>query len=113
MSQGFLKAQMAPGARQVMEMGDVDGCKTTGIDGDCGEHGERSCGLAPKSRSPARGPLLAPQPGRSLGPTMTATDRGARGTEKASGPCPGRKPEQERRRPSEKDAWGPAAPRMW
>lgn len=40
MSQGFLKAQMAPGARQVMEMGDVDGCKTTGIDGDCGELGE-------------------------------------------------------------------------
>lgn len=39
-SQGFLKAQMAPGARQVMEMGDVDGCKTTGIDGDCGELGE-------------------------------------------------------------------------
>lgn len=35
-----MKAQMAPGARQVMEMGDVDGCKTTGIDGDCGELGE-------------------------------------------------------------------------
>ena len=40
MSQGFSKAQMAPGARQVMEMGDTDGCKTTGIDGDCGELGE-------------------------------------------------------------------------
>lgn len=40
MSQGFSKAQMAPGARQVMEMGDTGGCKTTGIDGDCGELGE-------------------------------------------------------------------------
>lgn len=36
MSQGFLKAQMAPGARQVMEMGDVDGCGRQGCDGDCG-----------------------------------------------------------------------------
>ena len=40
MLQGFLKTQMAPGARQVMEMRDTDGCKMTGTDGDCGELGE-------------------------------------------------------------------------
>ena len=31
---------MAPGTRQVMEMCDADGCKTTRIDGDCGELGD-------------------------------------------------------------------------
>lgn len=40
--QGSLKAQVAPGTRQVMEMCDQDGCKTTGIHGDCGELGQRS-----------------------------------------------------------------------